>query len=132
MSLTKYAEQRVLSLFLKGSQHIQIKNVYVALYTSEITEYGDGIEVESLNTGYQRQRATFGEIEVDEDEYSIVRNNNVLDFGVATADYGMVTHMAVFDDTNNMILYEKCENPKQILKGDSLRVDIGELVIGIN
>ncbi len=134
MALTRHAESKILGLFYKGSQHVTLNKVYVGLYTTEITQEGEGVEVVTTDTGYKRQQVTFGDVTVDEEGYSVVSNTSVVDFGTATGDYGTVTHMGVFEAETggNMLSYSECEKPKTILNGDSLRFSVGQLTIGLD
>lgn len=134
MSFTKYAEKMVLESVLKGKTFTTLPKVYIGLFTTEITETGAGIEVTAVDTGYVRQQITFGETTESADGFTVVKNDNEFDFGIATEDYGIVTHCGIFDAVSggNMLIYDEFENPKEILKGDCLKIGLEYIEIGLN
>jgi hypothetical protein len=61
-------------------------------------------------------------------------NNAALEFPTATASWGTITHVAVFDavTTGNMIAYATLTSSKTIATGDVLRVPAGDLDITLD
>lgn len=86
---------------------------YAALFTTATTDAGGGTEVSGGS--YARQSASFT---VTNDVAST--NANVL-FPTATADWGTVTHVAVYDALSggNMLFHGAASSSKLIQTGDA-------------
>jgi len=98
------------------------------LFTSNPAEDASGTEVSTSGTAYARQSATFT---VSGDTAS---NSAAIEFPTATASYGTVSHVGVFDASTggNLIAYAALTTSKAIDTGDVLRVNSGELDITLD
>jgi len=58
-------------------------------------------------------------------------NNAAITFGPASATWGTITHIGIFDasSTGNMLFHGALETSKTIASGDSMQVATGELDI---
>lgn len=127
MAMTTYMEERALNA-LRGISFQGFQNIYVGLFTSNTGDDGSGVEVRGGS--YQRVRATFSE-PIKTGVSSQISNDTELDFGIATADWGVVTNVAIFDskEGGNMLYHEALRNGKSIEMGDSLRFGVNQLII---
>lgn len=99
---------------------------YVALFTAAPGEAGGGTELSG--NGYARQSVTFS---VTNDTAT---NTAAIEFPVATANWGTITHIAVTDALTggNQIAYAALTTAKAIDTGDILRIPAGDLDITLN
>ena len=128
MSLSNTFETRVLTWLFTGDAVTRPSSFYVALFTSNPAEDASGTEVSTSGTAYARQSATFT---VSGDTAS---NSAAIEFPTATASYGTVSHVGVFDASTggNLIAYAALTTSKAIDTGDVLRVNSGELDITLD
>lgn len=99
---------------------------YLGLFTAAPGEAGGGTEVSGGS--YVREAVTFT---VSGDTAT---NSAAVEFDVATANWGTITHIAVFDASTggNQIAYAALTTSKTISTGDVLRVPAGDLDITLN
>lgn len=103
MGFTNYLEAKVLN--------DNFSSVELALFTSEPGEDDTGIEV--TGGGYERQAIVFGSASGGE-----ITNTAEVRFPIATADYGAVTHMGIYDASGNLLDYiilEEYDESKEML-----------------
>lgn len=102
--------------------------IYVALHTANPNEDASGTEVTTVGTAYARQT---GQFTVTGDTAT---TNAVIEYATATADYGTVTHVAVWDASTggNMLAYAALTVSKTISTGDVFRLPLGDLSITLD
>lgn len=102
--------------------------IYVALHTANPNEDASGTEVTTVGTAYARQT---GQFTVTGDTAT---TNAVIEYATATADYGTVTHVAVWDASTggNMLAYAALTVSKTISTGDVFRLPLGDLNITLD
>ena len=125
MSLSNLFETRVLTWLFTGDAVTRPSAFYIALFTSNPAEDASGTEVSTSGTAYARQSATFT---VSGNEAT---NSAAIEFPTATASYGTVTHIGVFDASTggNLIAYAAITTSKAIDTGDVLRLPANDLDI---
>jgi len=125
MSLSNTFETNVLTWMLTGDAVTRPTAWYLAAFTTDPAEDASGTEVSTSGTAYARQSATFTV------SGNTASNSAAVEFPTATASWGTVTHIAVFDASTagNMIAYGALDTSKAIDTGDVLRVDSGALDI---
>ena len=125
MSLSNTFETRVLTWLFTGDAVTRPSAFYIALFTSNPDEDASGTEVSTSGTAYARQSATFT---VSGNEAT---NSAAIEFPTATASYGTVTHIGVFDaaSAGNLIAYAALTTSKAIDTGDVLRLPANDLDI---
>ena len=125
MSLSNTFETRVLTWLFTGDAVTRPSAFYIALFTSNPAEDASGTEVSTSGTAYARQSATFT---VSGNEAT---NSAAIEFPTATASYGTVTHIGVFDasTSGNLIAYAALSTSKAIDTGDVLRLPANDLDI---
>lgn len=126
MAFSDYTEDLVLDwLFTTGSA-TRPTAWYVALYTAGPSDTGGGTEVSGNN--YARTAATFS---VSGTNPTTATNTGNIEFPAASASWGTITHVAVFDaqTSGNMLAYAALGTSKAIGSGDVFRIPTGDLDI---
>ncbi len=126
MSFSNTFETTVLKWTLTTDAVTRPTTWYIGLFTSDPTDAGTGTEVSG--NGYTRKAVTFS---VTGDTAT---NTASIEFDAATASWGTVTHVAVFDasTSGNMIVHSALTTSKAVSTGDILRVPTGDLDITLD
>lgn len=125
-ALSDYLENALLDHSLGTSSFTAPASVYVALFTTAPTDAGGGTEV--TGGGYAREQVVFAAAAAGR-----ASNTASVEYAVATADWGTVSHLGIFDAaTGGNLLYHGAANPKTIEAGDSLRIQAGNLTITLD
>lgn len=125
MSFSDTFETHVLNYVFTATSVTRPTAWYLALFTSNPADDASGTEVSTSGTAYARQSAAFT---VSGDTAS---NSAAIEFPTATASFGTVSHVAVFDaaSSGNLIAYAALTSSKAIDTGDVFRVPAGDLDI---
>ena len=128
MSFSNSTETLVLNWLLTAGSATRPTAWYLALFTSNPDEDGSGTEVTTVGTAYARQTAAFTV------SGNTASNSAAIEFPTATASYGTVSHVGVYDASTggNLIAYAALSTAKAIDTGDVLRVNLGELDITLD
>jgi len=128
MSFSNTHENKVLTWTFTADAVTRPTAWYLALFTTDPGETGSGTEVSTSGTAYARQSVAFTVTD------NTASNSAAVEFPTATASYGTVTHVAVFDASTagNMIAYAALSSSKSIDTGDVLRVPAGDLDITLD
>jgi hypothetical protein len=128
MSLSNTFETHTLQYLFTTTSVTRPTAWYIALFTSNPAEDASGTEVSTSGTAYARQSATFT---VSGNEAT---NSAAIEFPTATASYGTVTHIGVFDaaSAGNLIAYAALTTSKAIDTGDVLRINSAELDVTLD
>ena len=123
MSFSNDFETRVLNYVFTASSVTRPTAWHVALYTAAPSDTGGGTEV--TGGAYARQSATFSV------SGNTATNTAALEYATATAAYGTVSHVGVFDAATggNLIAYAALATSKAIDTGDVFRIPAGDLDI---
>jgi len=123
MSLSNTFETTTLTWLLTADAATRPTAWYLALYTAAPSDAGGGTEVSGGS--YVRKAVSFT---VSGDTAS---NSAAVEFDVATAAWGTISHVGVFDASSggNLIAYAALTASKTIDDGDVLRVPAGDLDI---
>lgn len=126
MSFSNTFETRVLTWVFTTGSATRPTAWHVALFTSNPDEDASGTEVSG--GGYARQSATFTV------SGNTASNTAALEYPTATASYGTVTHVGVFDASTggNLIAYAALTTSKAIDTGDAFRIPAGDLDITLD
>ena len=126
MSFSNTFENRVLTWVFTASSATRPTSWHVALFTTNPGDPDSGTEVSG--GGYARQTATFTVTG------STATNSAALEYPVATAPYGTVTHVGIYDASTggNLIAYAALTSSKSIDTGDVLRIPAGDLDITLD
>lgn len=125
MSFSDTFETRVLTWVFTNGTATRPTAWYLALFTTDPADDASGTEVSTSGTAYARQAATFT---VSGDTAS---NSAAIEFPTATASYGTVTHVGVFDasTSGNLIAHAALTTSKAIDTGDVFRIPTNDLDI---
>ena len=126
MSFSNEFETRVLQWTFTTGSPTRPTAWYIGLFTSDPGEAQGGTEVSGGS--YVREAVTFS---VTGDTAT---NTAAIEWPVATASWGTITHIAVYDasTSGNQIAYAALTNSKTIATGDVLRVPAGDLDITLD
>ena len=137
MSFSDYLEDKILEHVFGGNAYTAPATLYVGLQTSASSDSAAGTEVSGGS--YARQTATFTVSGTNPTEAA---TTSAIEFPVATANYGTVTHAAVYDAATggNMLAYAQLTDPadfvtalpKTIEAGDVFRISAGNLKIRLD
>lgn len=125
MSLSNTFETHTLNYLFTATSVTRPTAWYVALFTSNPDEDASGTEVTTVGTAYVRQSVSFTV------SGNTASNSAAVEFPTATASYGTVTHVGVFDASSggNLIAYAALTTSKAIDTGDVLRLPASDLDI---
>lgn len=126
MSFTNDLETRLLQWAFTTGSPTRPTAWHVALFTAAPGEAGGGTEVSGGS--YARLSATFT---VSGD---LATNSGALEWPTAAANWGTITHVAVFDASSggNILAYAALTASKNITTGDVFRIPAGDLDITLN
>jgi len=123
-AMSDYLENALVNATLRGIPYNAPTTVYLSLFTSDPTDAKTGTEV--TGGGYARQAITFAA----PSNGASASSADVL-FPVATAGWGTVTHIAIFDASTagNMLYYGPLLTTKSIATNDQLKVAAGDITV---
>jgi hypothetical protein len=126
----------ILDHVLGGPSYTRLTTVYVALYTAAPTWTGGGTEVSTSGTGYTRQAISNDLGTPYTQNWTVTTagvksNQNLIDFGTATGNWGTVVAGAIMSaSTGGYILYfGTLTVAKTINTGDGFRIPNAGLVL---
>ncbi len=127
MSFTNFLETEILDHVFAGSAYTAPTTKYLALFTA-VADGEAGSVTEVSGGGYARQTVAFTT------SGNTTSNNAAVEFPTATANYGTVTHVGVYDasSSGNLMAYASLSSSKTIETGDVFRVPSGDLDITLN
>tara|TARA_R110000803_G_scaffold53061_1_gene108957 strand:+ start:618 stop:998 length:381 start_codon:yes stop_codon:yes gene_type:complete len=126
MSFSNFLETKVLGHVFGATAYTAAGTLYLALFTSNPAEDGSGTEV--TGGAYARQSVAF----------TVAGNNasntSAVEYATATAGYGTVSHVGVYDaaTSGNLLAYAALTSSKAIDTGDVFRVPTGDLDITLD
>ena len=126
MSFSNYLETSILDHVFAGSAYTAPSTHYLALYTAAPGETGGGTELSG--NAYARQSVAFTTTG------NTTSNTAAVEYPTATASWGTVTHIGVFDALTggNLMAYAALTVSKTIDSGDVFRVPTGDLDITLD
>ena len=127
MSFSNYLETEILDHVFAGAAYTAPTTKYLALFTA-VADGEAGSVTEVTGGGYARQTVAFTT------SGNTTSNNAAVEFPTATANYGTVTHVGVYDasSSGNLMAYAALSSNKTIETGDVFRVPSGDLDITLN
>ena len=126
MSFSDYLETKVLDHVFGGTAYTAPATLYVALFTAAPSDSGGGTEVSG--GAYARQTIAFTT------SGDTTSNTAAVEFPTATANYGLVTHVGIYDASTagNLMAWAALTSSKTIETGDVFRIPAGDLDITLN
>lgn len=128
MSFTNFLETEILDHVFGGNAYSAPGTLYVGLFTAAPDDTGGGTEVSTSGTGYARQSAAFTVTG------NTASNSASIEYPTATASYGTVTHVGIFDaaSAGNLMAYASLTASKAIDTGDVFRIPTGDLDVTLD
>lgn len=130
---TSYAQKKLLDHLL-GITNYPMPDAYCSLHTADPTEAGSRTgEVSTATTGYERQSLDSAMAPTDLST-GISVNTDLILFGPATSDWGILTHIGIDDDlsSGSMLMYGQSSDPKLISTGGSFQLATDQLTISFD
>lgn len=126
MSLTNIGERSSLDYITGVSP---VANRYLALFTAPPGETGGGTEVSG--GGYTRKDVNYGAATTSGSNVTSSENSAEVLFPSATASWGIITHIAVFDalTAGNMLWYGVLSENMKVTENIQIRFKAGTLTI---
>jgi hypothetical protein len=123
-AMSDFLENALINATLRNTTYTSPADVYVGLFTTDPTDDGSGTEVSGGS--YAREIATFAA-----PSNGSSSTNADLQFAQATADWGTVTHFAIFDALSggNMLYHGILTAAKTIETGDVFKIASGNLTV---
>ena len=127
MSFSNFLETEILDHVFAGAAYTAPGTHYLALFTA-VADGETGSVTEVSGGGYARQTVAFTT------SGNTTSNNAAVEYPTATANYGTVTHVGVYDasSSGNLMAYATLSASKTIETGDVFRVPSGDLDITLN
>ena len=127
MAKTNFLSATYLDATLRATPYTGPVTLFVALFTTATDDTGGGTEVTDAGA-YARTAITFGAAVVDTSD-----NDIAVIFPKATADWGIVTHVALFDTATHgagqMQYHGAMVASAEILDTDTLIFQIGAFTV---
>jgi len=126
-ALSNYLENNVLDHTLGTASFTSPSTVYVALFTTDPTDADTGDEVSG--GGYDRQAVTFNAA-----SGGSTSNDEEVVFDVASASWGTITHIGIYDAATdgNLLYHGELNDSKAIDSSDQFRIPADNLTITID
>jgi hypothetical protein len=140
---TNYLENKLVDHLFRAATLAKPTALYVGLHTAAPSDAGGGTEV--VGGGYARVSVPPGDANwtatqggasgVSSGTGGTTANVAVVTFPTPTADWGTVTHMAIYDapTAGNPLIWSPLTEPRTILNGDPApRFPAGQLSVQVN
>lgn len=116
--MSDYLEDELVKHVFRTGSFTKPTALYVALFTEAPTDAGGGTEV--TGTGYARINRAPLDANWDASADGLTANTAVITFGTPTANWGTVTHYALFDavTSGNMLFHGALTSTKVVNNGD--------------
>jgi len=129
-ALSDYLENNILDYVFRGQAFTPPSTVYVALLTAAPSDSGGGIEVTGGSYARVASAANMtewsgtqgaGTTVASSGTGGTISNNNVITFPAPTANWGLVTHFAIYDavSAGNLLVQAALTASKTINNGDA-------------
>lgn len=126
MKMSKYLQNAVVKMTLDNTLFTSPATVYLALLTSISNDGSSYTEVSS--GGYARKSISF-----DAAASGKTQNSAKITFSTPTANWGPITHVAIFDasTSGNMLFYDDFDLPITAFVDQIVRLPLGDIEIEI-
>lgn len=124
---SNYLENALIDAVLRNTTYTSPSTVYVGLFTSDPTDAGSGTEISGGS--YTRKAATFGE-----PSNGVATNNANIVFDQATATWGVITHIGIFDalTAGNLLFHTALDTAKTIATDDIFQISSTNLTVTLS
>jgi hypothetical protein len=124
---TNYLENKLLDHVLRNVSYTSPTTSYVGLFTAAPTDTLSGTEVSGGS--YARQV-----LSVTTASEGIVTSSADVNFPQATASWGTISHVGIFDalTSGNLLMYTALTTSKTIDEGDILKISTNNLTVTLD
>ncbi len=124
---SNYLENAVINAVLRATSYTSPTTVYVGLFTTDPTDAGSGTEVSGGS--YARTAVTFSA-----PSNGVTSNSADVEFPQATASWGSVTHIGIYDaaSSGNLLFHTVLDTTKTIDSGDIFKIASGNLTVTLD
>ena len=125
--MSNYLENALINAVLRNTSYTSPTTTYLALYTSDPTDADTGTEISGGS--YTRQAITFGA-----PSNGTSTNSAAVEFPQATADWGVISHVAIRDavTSGNLLFHTALDASKTINNGDVFKITTGNLSVQLS
>jgi hypothetical protein len=125
--MSNYLEDALINAVLRNTSYTSPTTTYLALYTSDPTDADTGTEISGGS--YARQAITFGA-----PSNGTSTNSAAVEFPQATADWGIISHVAIRDavTSGNLLFHTALDASKTINNGDVFKITTGNLSVQLS
>lgn len=125
-AMSDYLEQKLLEHIFKNTSFTSPTTVYLALFTAAPSDSGGGTEVSGGS--YARKAITFA---AASSPGGTIANSATVQFDVATANWGTITHFGIFDASSagNLLVHGALTASKTVNSGDRIDFNTGDIVV---
>lgn len=127
-ALSNYLENALINHILRNTTYTSPgTSIYVALFTTNPDEDASGTEV--TGGSYAREQVTAWDAPSD----GATANTSDIVFTTATASWGTVTHVAIFDasTSGNMLFYGALTASRDVGNGVTFTISAGDLDVSL-
>ena len=131
-AMADYLENKLLDHTLSATVFTTAATVYTALFTAAPSDAGGGTEV--TGGAYARIAKTNNTTNFPLASGGSKSNGTDIDFGTATADWGIVTHVAIIDAAaaGNYYFWGALNSSRDVKNGDSFKFAATKLVFAFD
>lgn len=125
-AFSNYLENKILLHVLAATAYSSPTTVYLGLHTADPTDAGTGTEVSGGSYARQSFASTISG--------NAASNTSAIEFPTATASWGTVGWVAVWDNLTggNLLFHGALTSSKTIASGDVFRIPAGDLDITLD
>ena len=131
--MSDFLEQRLLNVIFRTQAAYKPTAIYIELFTAAPDDSGGGTEV--TGGAYARQQVTQADAQWNAPGVAGLTDNvNDITFPVATANWGTVTHMAIFDavTAGNLLFHRILVASKVVNTDDTFKFAAGDLDVTLS
>ena len=131
-ALSDYLENHIIDSLFRNTTFVRPANIYLALFTAAPSDAGGGTEV--TGGSYARVAVPTGASSGwDASSGGATANTSVVTFPTATANWGTITHVGLFDASTggNLLFHGALAASKTINAGDIFRFNAGDLDVSL-
>lgn len=126
-AMTTFTANELLDHLFSAATYTAPANTTTALYTAAPSDAGGGTEV--TGGSYARVSKTNNATTWPAASGGSKSNGTDHDFGTATADWGTVTHVGIFDGSTNLLMWGALATSRIVKNGDSFKFAATKLVL---
>ena len=131
MAFSDYVENAVLGHVFGSTTFAKPAGRFLALFTTSPGDANAGTEVSTTSTGYARQSVAWT---VSGTSPTSATNTAAIEFASATASWGTITHVGVYDTVTggNLLAWAQLTTSKTVSAADIFRVPASNIIITLD